>query len=173
MSTTRQLRGLVVPHRRDYANWRLRAFREKRDNHPIDPAWELGQYRECHPGLREKVCRDFQGHRYIIFDTVYDRVTKLMVIRSAFEVSAVRGKRLIFHVFWFCDGTPIISPSPRMKRSRCGKSLDPDKTEELLETIESSGQYGKYEVPTKKPPASISQQDWDAMIRAGKMARSC
>ena len=175
MSTDRQLRGLVVPHRRDYAtnNWRLRAFREKRDNHPIDPAWELGQYRECHPDMRKKVRGEWGDYRHVVFDTVWDRETKSMVIRSAFKILAVRRERLIYDEFWFCDRRPIMSPAPTMRRTKYGKKLDSTKTAKLLKRIESSGQYGKYKAPAKNPPSSVSQQDWDAMVRAGRTARSC
>jgi hypothetical protein len=173
MSAERPMKGLVVPHRRDYANWRLRAFRETRDNHPIDPAWELGQYMACHEDLRKKVQNEFGSYRHVIFDCVWDRRTKAMVIRSAFEISKVKGKRLIYDEFWFCDGVPRKSPSPHMMRTQYGKELEREQTLHLLNEIKSSRAYVRYKAPARKPPKSISSADWNSMIRAARKARSC
>ena len=175
-SSDRLLRGLIVSHRRDYAtdNWRLRAFREKCDNHPIDPAWELGQYRECHAPMREKVCNSFNEYSHAIFDTVWDRRSKSMVIRSVFVISAVGPKRRLFYDrFWFCDGRPLKSPSPHMMRTKYGKTLDQSKTSKLLQKIRTSGEYHQYTAPAKRPPRSIRVADWNAMVRAGRKIRSC
>jgi hypothetical protein len=172
---TRPLKGFVLSHARDYAtdNWRLRAFREKGKNHPIDPAWELGRYAKCHQELREKVRAESREYRHVIFDTVWDRQRESMVIRSAFKISNVKRSTLVYREFWFCDGRPIRSPSPRMMTTKYGKKLDSEETHELLRRIESSKEYGRYNAPRKRPPASVSRQDWDAMVRASRAARSC
>ena len=175
MVSRRPLKGLVVPHRRDYAadNWRLRAFRDKRDNHPIDPAWELGQYMRCHPDLRMKVKNESGSYRHVIFDTVWNRERRSMVIRSAFEISDIEQARLIYDSFLFCDGIPKDSPSPRMMRTQYGKELDANQTTDLLRELEDSGQYGRYKAPARTPPRSISIEDWNSMVTAGKKAHSC
>ena len=167
--------GLLVAHKCDSQIWKLRAFRENSDNHPIDPEWEQGQYRACYPRMRKLVCDEFENYRFVIFDIVSTKEFRQPVIRSFFEISKVdtTNEYLYYERLWFCreGGTP--APAPSMSyRSPVG--LGSCETARLLKACTSSTKYDY-----------ISGSDWHflsdsksesarrAMIRAARNMKEC
>src|SRR5437660_12180834 len=92
------MEGGILTHKRDERDWRLRRFRDRDDNQPIDPSWETGSYIACHEDARASVTKGV-----MIFDVVY--VNGTGVVRSAFQITRTEGEGahrvLHFEKFWY------------------------------------------------------------------------
>ncbi len=161
----RSIEGGILVHKHDKLDWRLRKFRDKKDNHPLDPNWETGRYIRCHHDAREKM-----KSGTTIFDIVI--VKGKGVIRSAFLINRVvkRGSEriLYFKKFWYpASSTKPINSPYHIIRTRYAKKLDEGEVKSLVDKMRKAG-YVEY--TRGMIPRNIESEDWKAMIREGRKA---
>ena len=159
------MEGGILTHKRADRDWRLRRFRDKDDNHPIDPNWETGSYIACHEDARATI-----RPGVMIFDIVY--VDGRGVIRSAFQVRDAHGdvanRVLHFDRFWYPGPqAKLVTALNAIRSTRYPEGRTAEQVESLINQLRSSG-YIEYE--TGQIPSALNSSDWNAMVEAGRRA---
>ncbi len=155
--------GRILVHKRDSENWKLRKFRAKSENHPIDPNWETGSYRRCHEAARNRLSAG---------DWVFDVVkgpNEKATLRSAFQITKVqespKGRKLFFDRYYFVGDNAMLLG--KLHPTYHGDVVSDDELASVLDQI----QLHKYHecLAGKKPP-SLNFQDWISMCGAAQGA---
>jgi hypothetical protein len=157
------LDGVILTHVHDEQDWRLRRFRAKRDNHPVDPNWETGRYIWCHADARDKI-----EPGLVIFDVVY--LHGEGVVRSAFEVTKKithkLGPTLYFKRFWYpSSSAESVTALAKFHQTRYPKKLGENEVESLIGDMKRAG-YREYECG--QVPSDVNINDWNSMIKEAR-----
>lgn len=160
------MKGGVLTHKRDERDWRLRRFRDRDDNHPIDPNWETGSYSRCHEDARAAIIPGV-----MIFDAVY--VDGKGVVRSALQITHADGQGadriLYFSKFWYPGhpARPVVALNS-IRSTRYPEKRTEEEVESLISEMRAAG-YVEYE--SGRMPLNVDPADWNAMVEAGRRAR--
>ena len=156
------MEGGILTHKHDNGDWRLRNFREKHDNHPIDPNWETGCYIKCHKEARDRI-----PVGWMLFDVVF--LNGKGVFRLAFQIERAikRGSNriLYFKKFWYPTSPQYLTCKYNLRRTRHPKSLNEQEVQSLIRNMQDQG-YVENERGTM--PLNVNPDDWNDMLQRSR-----